>query len=360
MEFIRDIWYAAGWSDEISRALLPRTLLNERILFYRKEDGSPCAISDRCPHRFLPLSRGKLIGDNVECAYHGLRFNCAGECVLNPHGAGVIPSAAKVRTYPLTEQYRMVWIWMGNPEKADPALVPDYHWLTDDRYREVHGTIHMKANYLLLMDNLTDLTHAPFIHENTLGSTGAARAKLVVTEENEEVWTKQLVTGHPAPIAHRMAMGGSASNIDHWIEMRFKPPCCMMTFTGGTAPGRPREEGWGTYNPNIITPETDSTTHYFWGAIRDFQLDNDELDGLIRTAVGYAFNQEDLPAIEAQQEVLNGRDLMELHPVLLPNDQGSSRARQIIERRIKAEHASIAEYRAVELAGANDRSTAVG
>jgi len=217
----------------------------------------------------------------------------------------------------------------------------------------------MKANYLLVMDNLTDLSHAPFIHEKTLGSTGAARAKLVVTEQNEEVWTKQLVTGHPAPISHRMT-SGSTSNVDHWIEMRFKPPCCMMTFTGGTAPGRPREEGWGTYNPNIITPETDGTTHYFWGAIRDFQLDNDELDGVIRTAVGFAFNQEDLPAIEAQQKVINGRNLMDLHPVLLPNDQGSMRARQIIERRIKAEQALIAENRADEAASANDRRTAVG
>lgn len=338
MEFIRDIWYAAAWSEDITRVFLSRTLLNERILFYRKQDGTPCAIADQCPHRFLPLSMGKLVGDDVECAYHGLRFNCSGECTHNPQGAGVIPKAAKVRSYPLTEQFGLVWIWMGDPDKADPSLVPDYHWLTDPRYAQVHGTIHMKASYLLVMDNLTDLSHAPFIHEKTLGSPGAVRAKLSVTEENEQVWTRQWVPASAIPAVFQLITGGTAE-MDHWIEMRFDPPCCMITITGVTPSGRPREAGWGTYNPNIITPETDSTTHYFWGGARDFDIDNDDLNGKIRATVGIAFEQEDRPVIEAQQQVLNGRELMDLNPVLLPNDQGSARARRIIERRIKAEQA---------------------
>ena len=353
MEFVRNSWYAAGWSEDISRTFLSRMLLNEQILFYRKEDGTPCAIADLCPHRFIPLSMGKLVGDNVECIYHGLSFNCAGECVDNPHGKGVIPKAAKVRTYPLTERYGLVWIWMGDPERADPSLVPDYHWLTDPvNYRQAHGTIKLKANYLLVMDNLTDLSHAGFVHEQTLEPRELARASYDVTEENGQIWTKQFVPSMPIPPLFAVVKGFTGE-MDHWLEMRCDPPGCMITFYGVTHPGRPRAEGWGTFNPNIITPETDSTTHYFWATARDFDLNDEEMTRQFEAGAAYAFEHEDRPVIEAQQKVLAGRELMDLKPVLLQNDQGSGRARRIIERRIKdereaARHAGAEEAVAAE------------
>lgn len=340
MEFIRNTWYAAGWSEDISRTLLSRKILNEQILLFRKEDGSPCAIADLCPHRFIPLSMGKLVGDNVECLYHGLAFNCAGECVDNPHGNGVIPKAAKVKSFPLTEQYGLVWIWMGDPVKADSSLVPDYHWLTDEtNYRQAHGTINLKANYLLVMDNLTDLSHAGFVHEKTLEPRELAKSSYHVTEEDGRVWTKQFVPSMPIPPLFTVVKKFTGL-MDHWLEMRCDPPGCMITFYGVTGPGKPREEGWGTYNPNIITPETDSTTHYFWATARDFDLDDEEMTRNFEVGAGYAFEHEDRPVIEAQQKVLNGRDLMEMRPVLLQNDQGSGRARRIIARRIKEEQSA--------------------
>ncbi len=341
MEYIRNTWYAAGWSEEVTRTMLSRKYLNESVLLYRKEDGTPVAIADLCPHRFVPLSIGKLIGDNVECLYHGLAFNCAGDCVDNPHGSGVIPKAAKVRSYPLTEQYGLVWIWMGDPAKADPSLVPDYTWLnTPGKYRQVHGTINLKANYLLVMDNLTDLSHAGFVHVATLEPRELAKASYeVVEEESGRVWTKQFVASMPVPALFTIVKGFTG-HMDHWLEMRCDPPGCMITYYGVTNPGRPREEGWGTYNPNIITPETDSTTHYFWATARDFDLDDDEMTHKFEVGAGYAFEHEDRPVIEAQQQVLRGRELMDMKPVLLQNDQGSGRARRVITRRIKAEQAA--------------------
>ena len=109
----------------------------------------------------------------------------------------------------------------------------------------------------------------------------------------------------------------------------------MITFYGVTEPGKTREEGWGTYNPNIITPETESTTHYFWAIARDFDLDDDAMSEAFAEGASYAFEHEDRPVIEAQQRVLNGRELMDMKPVLLQNDQGSGRARRIIERRLR-------------------------
>lgn len=347
MTFIRNTWYAAAWSEDVSRTFLSRQYLNERVLLYRKEDGTPCAIADLCPHRFVPLSIGKLVGDTVECAYHGLAFDCSGNCVDNPHGAGVIPKAAKVRSYPLTEQYGMVWIWMGDAAKADPTLVPDYHWLTDTvRYSQSHGTINLKANYLLVMDNLTDLSHAGFVHEKTLEPRELARASFEVKEENGQIWTKQFVAGMEIPPVFR-AIKGFTGRMDHWLEMRCDPPGCMITFFGVTEPGKTRAEGWGTYNPNIITPETESTTHYFWAVARDFDLDDKEMTRMNGMAASYAFENEDRPVIEAQQTVLAGRDLMSLRPVLLTNDQGSGRARRFIDRKLKAEQAESEELIAV-------------
>lgn len=347
MEYIRNTWYAAGWSEEISREMLSRKYLNEQVLLYRKEDGTPVAIADLCPHRFIPLSMGKLVGDDVECLYHGLAFNCAGECVNNPHGNGLIPKAARVRAYPTTEQYGLVWIWMGDAEKADPSLVPDFHWLSDTKnYRQVHGTISLKANYLLVMDNLTDLSHAGFVHERTLEPRELAKASYEVIEEGGRVWTKQFVPSMPIPPLFTVVKGFTGE-MDHWLEMRCDPPGCMITYYGVTMPGMPREEGWGTFNPNIITPETDSTTHYFWATARDFDLDDEEMTKNFEIGAGYAFENEDRPVIEAQQKVLQGRELMDLKPVLLQNDQGSGRARRIINRRIKEERAALAALQEV-------------
>ena len=112
MTFLRNVWYVAALDTEVGREMLTRTILNEAVVMYRKEDGQPVAIQDRCPHRFAPLSRGKLVGDHVECAYHGLQFDCSGKCVVNPHGDGKIPQAARVKNYPFIQRYGLMWIWI--------------------------------------------------------------------------------------------------------------------------------------------------------------------------------------------------------------------------------------------------------
>jgi len=78
VRYLRNAWYMAGWSDEVGTALLRRRLLGEPILLFRKEDGTAAALTDRCPHRFAPLSAGTRDGDTVRCAYHGLAFDAAG------------------------------------------------------------------------------------------------------------------------------------------------------------------------------------------------------------------------------------------------------------------------------------------
>src|ERR1700733_3819169 len=100
--YLRDVWYVAAWSSEVERDLFPRTILDQRLVLWRTERGEVVAMGDTCPHRFAPLHRGKLIGDAVECPYHGLRFGPAGRCVLNPHGE-TIPASLRVASIPTVE-----------------------------------------------------------------------------------------------------------------------------------------------------------------------------------------------------------------------------------------------------------------
>jgi phenylpropionate dioxygenase-like ring-hydroxylating dioxygenase large terminal subunit len=338
MQFLRNAWYAAAWSEEIGRSLLQRTLLNEPLLFFRSQAGQPVAMSNLCPHRFAPLHLGKLVGDAVECPYHGLRFNGTGHCVDNPHGNGVIPRAAQVRVYPLVERYGLLWIWMGEPAHADPGLIADYSCLTDsNKFASAHGYIKLQANYQLVMDNLTDLSHASFVHETTLEPRETARHKFSVTESPTQIFTRQWCPDNPITPLFKAVLGMEGP-VDHWLEMRYVPPANMMTYYGITRCGESRESGWDTHNPNIITPETDNTTHYFWATCRTFDLGNESLTTMFREGARNAFENEDRPLLEAQQATLGPRDLMNMKPVLLVNDSGSVRVRRLLQKMIDAEN----------------------
>ena len=116
--YLMNAWYAAGWSSEITKKPLARTILDEPIVMYRGADNRVAALEDRCCHRGMPLSQGEVFDNNIRCEYHGMLFDGAGRCVDIP-GQEKIPAAAKVRSFPIEERNDIVWIWMGEPEKAD-------------------------------------------------------------------------------------------------------------------------------------------------------------------------------------------------------------------------------------------------
>ena len=156
MTYVKNAWYAAAWSDEVlPGALFHRTYLEQPVLIYRLGDGTAVAMSNRCPHRFAPLHLGKLVGETVECPYHGLAFSSEGRCVANPHGSGVIPNAAKLAAYPLIERHNILWIWLGDAARADPDKIVDYGFMTDTaNWTTIHGYMHLNANYEIVIDNL--------------------------------------------------------------------------------------------------------------------------------------------------------------------------------------------------------------
>ncbi|HWT35117.1 MAG TPA: Rieske 2Fe-2S domain-containing protein, partial [Paraburkholderia sp.] len=154
--FLRNAWYVAAWDAEVTRALMSVTILGEPVVLYRREDGAPVALEDACPHRKLPLSMGRLIGDHVECGYHGLTFDCEGACVRAP-GSPRIPPGAKVRSYPLAERYGLLWIWMGHAEEADPSTIVQIDEWGDPAWGVNRGdAMTVACHYLYVTDNLLD------------------------------------------------------------------------------------------------------------------------------------------------------------------------------------------------------------
>lgn len=343
MEFIRNAWYVAAWSDEVkAETMLSRKLLNEDVILFRDPTGAPAALADRCPHRFIPLHMGKLTDGVVECCYHGLKFDCEGRCVHNPHGSGKIPAAAKVRTYPVADRHQMLWIWMGTGP-ADPDQIPDFSaFSAHGDYETSRGYFVMGCEYELLGENLLDLSHVPFLHEGILGSPEMARCVPVVKEPpGGGLQVDRWMPGIQVPKVFDMLFRNDGATVDMWNNMRWYPPAAFLLDTGVHAPGESREQGAWYFGAHILTPETHKTTHYHFASAR---LPNHSLspafDSELAALRRMAFFDQDKPILEAQQRAIGDADFWSLKPALFDVDVGPARMRRMLEAAEKKEAAS--------------------
>ena len=167
---IRNCWYLAGWGHEFEAGVpAQRMLVGEAVVLWRKSDGTIVAMEDRCVHRLAPLSLGTIEGDGIRCLYHGLKFAADGQCTDIP-GQEKIPSTACVRTFPVVERGGWIWVWMGDPRRADPARIPGVMPLDDQDWIFKTGMIDYQCNYELINDNLLDLCHLTFVHATSFGA----------------------------------------------------------------------------------------------------------------------------------------------------------------------------------------------
>lgn len=331
MAFVRNLWYVAAFADEVGRTLFARTICDEPVLLYRREDGEAVAIGNRCPHRFAPLDMGKLIDDNVQCGYHGLVFGPDGQGISNPHGNGHLPAACKVPSYPVRERYGLIWLWLGDEDRIDEDLIPDFSCLVDDEhFATVKGVITMAANYELITDNLVDLSHVEFVHEGILGSEAIKRGKHTVKQRGLTVQSDRWCPEGLAPPAWDMMFGNYGKPVDHWLNMRWDPPAHMLLDVGITPAGKDRHEGIWVYGTDIITPETETTSHYFWGVSRAYDLDKPEAGEAWAHAIEGAFAGQDKPMLEAVQRMMGSASFESLKPVMIEPDTGALRCRRIL------------------------------
>jgi phenylpropionate dioxygenase-like ring-hydroxylating dioxygenase large terminal subunit len=341
--FPRGFWYVAAFDWEVRRQeLFRRTICGRPIVFWRKEDGTAAALEDRCCHRHIPLSEGRLRGDNVECPYHGLTYDSTGACVRIP-SQNMIPSGAKVRSFPVAERHHWIWVWMGDPALADPDLIEDFHWLDAPGWRAKGERLDLPGNYLLLVDNLLDLTHLQFVHPTTLGTEAISAAPIKVEREGNLVRVTRWIMDSPPPMFFQKA-GGFAPDerIDRWQIIEFTPPGFVRLDVGGAragtgAPQGDRSQGFTMRNLNAITPETDTTTHYFWGQAHDFRTNDPTVTELLFRQIHTAF-LEDLAIIRAQQTNLTAYDDDLPAQVDFGQDAGGIQARRIVDAIIAAEN----------------------
>jgi phenylpropionate dioxygenase-like ring-hydroxylating dioxygenase large terminal subunit len=344
--YLRNAWYVAAWSDDLADGqLLGRTILKEPIVLYRKSDGNAAALQDRCPHRFAPLHMGKIVHrDRIQCPYHGLEFDSSGACVLNPHGARNIPARARVRSYPVTEKHKAIWIWMGE-RPPDPAKVPDFSVL--DNVPESHGTkrdrITIRANYELIIDNLLDLSHTSYLHEGILGNADTVQSEITFEQDGDDVIVGRHAGNAAAPGLFAILMPSTPDRVDKFTRMRWMPPSNLRLLTGICMPGAIPESGTGYHAIHMLTPESDKTTHYFFTAVRFNVLTaDDQLNAQIRDKISttrrFAFEEQDAPVIEAQQEMIDAAHTS-VDPVILAIDVGPVRYKQILHNLVHAEQA---------------------
>lgn len=344
MRYLENTWYVAAWAHEIEPGkLLARTLFGKGIVFFRRRDGSVAGIADYCPHRFAPLHLGRLKDDDtVECGYHGLRFDGSGACVHNPHGNGTIPKACRVPGYPVVERHGIVWIWPGDATRADPALIPDFSYLVAPDRRTIFGMAAVKANYELITDNLMDASHTQYVHQDLLGTEAFARSRHEVVQEGSAVHSNYLIPDSAVPEAYRAYFEDPSIRVDYSVNFRWLPPGLVRNSVSLIPVSRTVEEGILRTGTHLMTPETETSTHYFFSHTRNFRLDDPTVDERIRWWQKTGLTDQDGAMIEAAQQVMGTADLDSLRPVLLSIDTAAVRVRRVLAGLIDSERKAAA------------------
>ncbi len=338
MAFLRNCWQVAAFPAEIIPGkLLRRQLLGEWLVFYRKADGTAVALEDRCPHRSAPLSLGQLVGDTLRCGYHGLEFGPDGRCTLVP-GQSLVPPKARARAYPVIERHDLVWVWMGEAERADPGMVPDVHWMNDPAWVAAAGYHRIAANYQLLTDNLLDLSHETYVHTRTIGNAAVAESPATMRHDDQAVHVlKEIERCLPPPFYQYLARLPASASVRRWQRIEYRPPGYVVIDVGvdpvDPAPGAIRVEGRVI---NLITPESATTAHYFWAFARNFRLDEPAVTVFLRENVGRTFD-EDREILEHQQANLGQEERDPAYRVAIAADAGVMQARRLLQSRLADE-----------------------
>ncbi len=338
--FMRNAWYVAASETELGDALLPVKLLNESVVLYRKGDGTPVALEDACPHRKLPLSLGRRKGDDIECGYHGLTFDCSGSCVKAP-GSSHVPKGAKVRSYPLQIRYGLIWIWMGDAALADAdkiCHVPE--WDDPDWGLNRGDSMLIPCNYLYMTDNLLDPSHVAWVHQSSFGNAACALEPLKTTVTDAGVivsrWMRDVEV---APFyAKFVKFSGNCDRKQHY-EVHYPAQAiikAIFTPAGtGSDDGELHEQVFLMNSYNFMTPIDESNTRYYWFQVRNFDQDNQEISRQFDEDVRHAFAEDRVVLSAVHQGMSHKRS----PNIDLASDAGPLRFRRNLGRLIALEQA---------------------
>lgn len=338
---IKNAWYVASWAADVADKPLARTLLDEPVVLFRDREGRIAAIEDRCCHRGFPLAHGRIVGDAIQCGYHGLEFDRTGRCVRIPH-QDLVPANAVVRAYPVVEQDDLIWIWMGEAAQADPARIPSYPYHKLWPYKAT--TYRLECSYDLIIDNLLDLTHLAFVHSDTVGGAPDEQVKpeMKVTPRDTGVHFIRWLRNSVPPPTYVKAVGFKG-RVDRWQDFDFVAPSAVLQFTGALDVGLgayeegKRDGGFALRIFHGMTPETEHTSHYFWSAAHGYRQDEPDVTEQLFRDIETAFRQDEFVLKEqyARVRAFGDRTYIDVRA-----DAARVQGRRVLDRLMREEAAA--------------------
>ena len=338
--YLRNAWYVAALSGEVDRHLKSLRILGEDIVFYRTLAGGPAALEDACPHRKLPLSKGSLRGDEVECGYHGLTFNCAGNCVAAPTQDRIPPSAT-VRSYPVTDKWGLVWIWMGNPALADEAKILNIENYDNPEWKITVGdALTCECHYLYLSDNLLDPSHVAWVHRTSFAAPGTDITPLETRETDDGlIVSRWIYDCKPPPFyAPLVKFRGNCDRLQYY-EVRYPSIAINKSVFSPAGEGGPdmpiTGKSYIMISYNFLTPVDENVTRYHWLQHRNTDPHNEEVTRNIAQGARKAF-LEDREILEAVHRGIANETSRHIN---LGLDAGSLQFRRMLDKMIAMEQA---------------------
>jgi len=339
---IKRQWYVAGLREEFTEELDDIMIMNRSLVRYRTAQGEPILMQNRCPHRSYPLSKSIKEGDNIRCRYHGATFNSEGKFVNVPT-QDLCPKGG-LRKYAVKEYGPFVWVWMAD-ETPDESKLPNLPF-AEGNWQLVHGRLDVPGNIMFMAENLCDLSHIPYLHEQTLGYPPEfAREVLDIREVDDTLEFERKITGHYYHKTAFFTPETSESIGAHDYKMSsvgyFKSTALNYSFLRLTidpeaaAKDAKVQEDYSFIISHYLTPETDKTTHYYWLLARNYDLNRPDIDEFLERGITTAF-YEDIETTAYLQEMVDN-DQHDFRETIFGGDKQSVMMRRIVQRLADAE-----------------------
>jgi phenylpropionate dioxygenase-like ring-hydroxylating dioxygenase large terminal subunit len=337
IDFVRNAWFPIAYSSELRATPICHTAFSKQIVIFRGSDGAAAALDNRCCHKSAPLSLGKIVGNTIECPYHGLRYAVDGTCVHIP-GQSHVPANARVQSYPTEDRYGLIWIWPGDPNLADPDRIYSFRHFGDPGWTVFHGPRLLFGTHISnILDNLVDPAHTSFVHSRTIGGRDAVEIPMTTEQKDGEIITGRWIeNSEPVPIMRRY--GNFPDKVDRWQVYHVIAPNISLVDMGAIAAGEDRSEtnrdrSYRTFSCAALTPESDRSTHYFWFVMRNFAVGDVTVSAEMSQAYAETF-EEDRELLGHIEELQRQADKP---PVRLGIDAATVRLRRLIAAGLAAE-----------------------
>jgi phenylpropionate dioxygenase-like ring-hydroxylating dioxygenase large terminal subunit len=323
----RSLWHpVASAADLAVGAPLAVQLLDEPLVLWRDAAGAARAFADRCPHRGARLSLGCVRGGELECPYHGWRFDGAGQALAVPALPGFVPPPThRATAYAAREAYGLVWVQLDAAAADGAAAMPGFAAEHDARLRKTScGPYDVATSAPRIVENFLDMAHFGFVHEGWLGDRG----HLAVDDYRIDATAHGfLATGCKAwqPRSSVHAEGGAQVEYTYEVNAPYTAVLCKMPDAASVAIDGFRESIALFVCP--VTPE--SSRVWFRLAMNDFESSDATLQAFQHTIFG-----QDRPVLESQRPrclpVSDAAPVRELHSAA---DRSSAAYRRYLRER---------------------------